>query len=853
MKRYMMFFLTLLSTLIMSAQHIRVTAPKHVAVGEEFQIEYTIYTQDVRRFQLGKLSAGLEKVFGPATSSQSNFQFIDGHASSSSSVSFTYVFIATKRGGLSIGPAKIFVNGQDLASTPVKITASNIANNSHASNSGSYYDTRERSRLSNSKIGPNDLFIKVRANKSTVYEQEPVLLTYKVYTTKNLRQLVGKMPDLSGFHVQEIDLPQQKTFHKERVGKRIYNCVTWSEYVMYPQVTGTLRVPPLTFHGIIQVNDAFNPFEAFGIDGGSTSIKKDVVAPGFSIRVLPLPTRPTEFSGGVGHFNLSAQLNKKEVRVGDPFTIRVVVSGSGNLKLIKQPIIKLPNGFEAYDVKVTDKTQLTTKGNEGNMIYDQVVVPHKEGVFSIPSAKFCYYDLLQRKFITLQTTPIDIRVLKGNGSVSDAMEVNLPKEDILPLKLGNSSLSVVDNSFFGSVAYFLTLGFLLAACGILSFCFRRRFAHHVDMVLKRGKNANRTAAIRLHNANSFMLKGNNLDFYDEILQALWGYASDKLSLPIEQLSRENIIEQLSKIGVSNEIAEKFIIAIDECEYERYAPGDEKGNMKKTFDSAMQAIAGIEESIKKAAPSISKSLIFVVLLFVFSIFSLHISAQSKREVDQMYQKGNYKQAVKGYENLLKEKESAALFYNLGNAYYRLDDIPHAVLAYERAQRLAPSNDDIRFNLQLAQSKTIDNLTPEPEMFFVTWYKSFVSIVSIDVWAYLSLICLLICLLGLILYLFIESDIVRRILRMVLPLFFICFLLGTTLAIQQSLFLNSHDRGVIMSSSAVARKTPDQNSAEVFILHEGSKVKITDDSMGKWTEIELNDGRRGWIQSSRIEAI
>ena len=276
-------------------------------------------------------------------------------------------------------------------------------------------------------------------------------------------------------------------------------------------------------------------------------------------------------------------------------------------------------------------------------------------------------------------------------------------------------------------------------------------------------------------------------------------------------------------------------------------------MKKTFDSAMQAIAGIEESIKKAAPLISKSFIFVVLLFVFSIFSLHISAQSKREVDQMYQKGNYKQAVKGYENLLKEKKSAALFYNLGNAYYRLDDIPHAVLAYERAQRLAPSNDDIRFNLQLAQSKTIDNLTPEPEMFFVTWYKSFVSIVSIDVWAYLSLICLLICLLGLILYLFVENDIVRRILRMALPLFFICFLVGTALAIQQSLFVNSHDRGVIMSSSAVARKTPDQNSAEVFILHEGSKVKITDDSMGKWTEIELNDGRRGWIQSSRIEAI
>ena len=161
----MMFFLTLLSTLIMSAQHIRVTAPKHVAVGEEFQIEYTIYTQDVRRFQLGKLSAGLEKVFGPATSSQSNFQFIDGHASSSSSVSFTYVFIATKRGGLSIGPAKIFVNGQDLASTPVKITASNIANNSHASNRVVIMILEKDLAFQIQRLVLMTCLLKVRANK----------------------------------------------------------------------------------------------------------------------------------------------------------------------------------------------------------------------------------------------------------------------------------------------------------------------------------------------------------------------------------------------------------------------------------------------------------------------------------------------------------------------------------------------------------------------------------------------------------------------------------------------------------------------------------------------------------------
>ena len=225
---------------------------------------------------------------------------------------------------------------------------------------------------------------------------------------------------------------------------------------MYPQMTGTLKVPPLTFHGVIQVPNSFNPFEAFGIDGGSTSFKKDVVAPELAIKVLPLPNRPANFSGGVGHFNLSAQLNKKEVKAGNPITIRVVVSGAGNLKLIKQPIIQIPKGVESYDVKVTDKTQLTTKGAEGNMIYDQVVIPHQEGLVAIPPVKFCYYDLSQKKYITLQTEPMDLVVSRGDGSSKDILSVDLPNEDILPLKKGDSTLDNIGNFIlrFYSILYY---------------------------------------------------------------------------------------------------------------------------------------------------------------------------------------------------------------------------------------------------------------------------------------------------------------------------------------------------------------------------------------------------------------
>ena len=847
MKRYIILLLSVMSVCLLQAQRVRVAAPKQVTVGEEFQVEYIVYTQDVRRFQLGRLSNGLEKVFGPATSSQSNYQFIDGHASSSSSVSFTYVFIATKKGNVNIGPAHIFVNDQELASTPVKIVAVNGPTNA------GHYDLHNDQRTASLKVSSNDLFIKVIANKTTVYEQEPVLLTYKVYTTKNLRQLIGKMPDLVGFHVQEVDLPQQKTFHKERIGKRLYNCVTWSQYVMYPQMTGTLNVPPLTFHGIIQESNNFNPFEAFGIDGGSTNIKKDIVAPGLAIKVLSLPNRPADFSGGVGHFNLSAQLNKKEVKAGNPVTIRVVVSGAGNLKLIKKPIIQIPKEFEAYDVKVTDKTQLTTKGAEGNMVYDQVVIPHQEGLVAIPPVKFCYYDLAQKKYVTLQTSPLELKVSRGDGISKDILTVDLPNEDILPLKQGDGSVDKVGDYFFGSIVYFVILILLLGAGGVLSFYYRDRFAHRVDMVLKRGKNANRIASSRLHAAELLMLKNKNLDFYDEVLKTLWGYASDKLNLPVELLSRDNISEQFSKIKVPYDVIEKYISAIDECEFERYAPGDEKGNMKRTLDTALKAIADMEEAVKKLKPSKKKTLNFFLLLICMSAFSLQLSAQIKTDVDKLYQKGNYKQAVKGYENLLKQGESADLYYNLGNSYYRLDNIPYAVLSYERALRLAPSDEDIRFNLQLAQSKTIDNLTPEPEMFFVTWYKALVNFMSVDNWAILSLVCLFISLLALVIYLFIEIDFLRKLSKVVLPLFFFFFIINSFFAIQQVSELDSESHGIIMTPSAVVRKMPDPKSDEAFILHEGSKVRITDNSMSQWTEIKLSDGRQGWIKAENVEAI
>ena len=274
---------------------------------------------------MGGVQDGLEVIAGPYTSSQSSYQMINGHTSSSSSVTITYTLYAAKNGSFTIGASHALVGGKRLSSRPVKIQVSghaqrtNGAPNMHGQNS---YD-QPHMRSAGSAISGSDLFIKVSASKKRVHEQEPILLTYKVYTQVDLTQLEGKMPDLKGFHTQEVPLPQQKTFHTETVNGRPYKCVTWSQYVMYPQMTGRLEIPSITFKGIVvQQNRNVDPMEAF-FNGGSgyVEVKKDIKAPGITLQVDPLPQRPANFSGGVGKFNISASLDKKEVKAGEPITL----------------------------------------------------------------------------------------------------------------------------------------------------------------------------------------------------------------------------------------------------------------------------------------------------------------------------------------------------------------------------------------------------------------------------------------------------------------------------------------------------------------------------------------------------
>lgn len=867
MRRFYLILLTLFAvTLTATAQKLVAGAPSHVSVGEQFRLTYTINTQDVDNFRAGNIPDAFEVLMGPSTSRQSSFQMVNGHTTSSSSITFTYIICANKNGTFTIPPAQIRCEGKTLKSNSVKITVSGRQQSQRGSSGGGYSDEPQM-RTAGSNISGADLFIKVSANKQRVHEQEPILLTYKVYTLVQLTRLDGKMPDLKGFHTQEMQLPQQKSFKVETYNGRPYRTVTWSQYVMFPQMTGKLEIPSITFDGtVVMQNRDVDPFEAF-FNGGSgyVEMKKKIKAPGITIQVDPLPTRPADFSGGVGKFNISAQLTPTSAKTNDAVTLRVIVSGVGNLKLIKEPVVVFPKDFDRYDAKVTDKTKLTANGVEGSMIYDFIAVPRNAGKFEIPPVKFVYYDTSTNKYTTVESKGFTLDVAQGakGGGVSDftGSDVDLLNKDIRHIKTTPEDLHGVNDFFFGSTSYWVALALLAFAFVSLFVIFRQRAIDNANIGKMRGKKANKVATRRLRKANKLMTAGRSDEFYDEVLRALWGYVGDKLNMPVESLSRDNISQRLSEREVSEANVNLFISALDECEFERYAPGDAKGNMNKTFNAAMTAIENIEDTMKKRKKVKTASMGLVLIVLSLGISSAAMAQQktaapehvTKAMADSAYVRQQYQQAIADYEALLKKGVSADIYYNLGNAYYRTENITRAVINYERALLLSPGDRDIRFNLQLARSKTIDKITPESEMFFVTWYRSLVNIMSVDGWATMSLVSLAIAIVLALCYLFTGRVWMQKTGFFGAFAMIVIFALSNLFAWQQKDQLVNRTGAIVISPAAAVKSTPANGGTDLFIIHEGTKVEITDSSMKEWKEVRIADGKEGWIKTSMIEMI
>lgn len=602
MRKLIFLLITLISVQAFADNNVSFTAsaPDVVVIGDQFRLSYTVTTLKIRDFRAPSIK-GFDILMGPSRSQQ--VQIINGNTSSS--ITYTYILMAKEEGEFSIPGATIVANGNQMASNSVKIKvlppdkANDISGKSNQS---------VDKPTSGSGISGQDLFITASASKTNVYEQEAFLLTFKIYTLVDLRGFDNvKLPDFKGFHSQEVELPNNQKWSLEHYKGRNYHTTVYRQFVLFPQQAGKLTIEPARFDAsIAKVVQSADPFDAF-FNGGSNyvEIKKSLSTPKITINVNPLPAgKPANFSGGVGEFSISSSLNAKELKTNDAVTIKLIISGTGNLKLLSTPEIKFPEDFEVFDPKVNNKVRLTQEGLSGSKVIEYLAIPRHPGTYKIPSVSFSYFDIKSKSYKTLKTEDYEIKVERGAGNADQVIanftnkqDLKVLGEDIRYIKLNDVRLQQKGDILYGSLVYWLWYIIPAIAFIIFFIIYRKQAVENANVAKMRTKKANKVATKRMKLAGKLLAENKKEAFYDEVLKALWGYISDKLNIPISRLSKDNIEEKLRNHGVSEELIKSFLDALNECEFARFAPGDESQAMDKVYSSSIEVMSKMENSIK----------------------------------------------------------------------------------------------------------------------------------------------------------------------------------------------------------------------------------------------------------------
>lgn len=608
MKKFIFSITLLISTLVCGGLHAEdlsftADAPNAVVMGETFRLSYTINTHSAKNFRVGDI-ADFDILSGPNQSSSSSTSIINGVRTSSKTLTFTCILRPKKEGTFTIPAATITAEGKQMASKTltVKVLPADQRSSQQSGSQG-----RGTTTAQTNKIGDDDLFIIATVNKKKVYEQEAILLTYKIYTTVNLTNVSGKMPDLKGFHTQEVEMPKgNREFELEHYNGRNYRTIVWSQYVLFPQQSGQLEIPSITFEGTIaQRVQNYDPFEAF-FNGGSSyvNVQKSIRTPKLTIDVSPLPAgKPASYCGGVGSFSMSSTISASELTENEAVTLKLVISGTGNMKLIKTPEVKFPADFEVYDPKVDNKFSLKTSGLSGNKVIEYLAIPRHAGNYTIPPVELSYFDVKSGAYKTLATPEYTLNVAKGSGSSSSAPvsyvskeELRLLGQDIRYINLGEAKYHK-GAYLYGTVVYWMWYILPFAAFLVIIIVYRKQAVESANIAKVKTKKASKVATRRLKVAKQKMQQNDKAGFYDEVLKALWGYLGDKLCMPVSELSKENIAAKLSECQVSEELVGECIALVGDCEFARYAPSLSGSSEEDIYNRTDELMDNLENAIR----------------------------------------------------------------------------------------------------------------------------------------------------------------------------------------------------------------------------------------------------------------
>ena len=873
MKRWIAAFVALWVAFTGWAQStIRVDVHNIVELSERFNVVFVVEGEHAPSDFQWTPSDDFTLVWGPQKGTSTSVSIVNGKTTRSSQTSYTYILQAKKTGTFTFAPATATVKGDQIRSKSVQVTVvEGRADGAQAQGQGGSAQGGEQQQARPSASNDTgELFMRLYLSKRDAMVGEPITATLKIYQRANLTGFEdARFPKFNGFWSQEVDTPQSIEFQREQVGDKMYNAAVLRRWVLIPQKAGNLTIDPSEIVCLVNVRTqrarTGSIFDDF-FENDYVTQRQRVTTPAITVKVSALPGgAPAGFSGAVGEYSVSAKLSKDALKTHDAASLIVTVTGKGNVSLVEAPKIDFPPDFEAYDVKTTSGTDRS--GTSGSKTFEYPFIPRSPGEFTLPPVKFSYYDVKNRRYATASTDSLKLSVERGAGGAArpsqdgtgtltvDRKGVKNLGEDIRFIKT-KTSLSEDKGFFVGKAGYWTIVGLLLLAAAAIWLSLRKLAARRADVAGSRGRKATRQALKRLKLAGDFLNKNLYTAFYEELHRALMSFVSDKLTMDMADQSKENIAAALSARGVPEATVSSFTDLLDACEYARYAPDAGHDAMNAHYEQAVSVITAIDSSMKKgvsAAPAATLLALLLMLPLGAGAAESYPDSLWKAGVDA-YSAGQWAQAAADWTDLtatgLRSKE---LYYNLGNAWFKAGQIAPAILNYERALRLDPSDSDVRYNLEFARAQTQDRIDEVPEFILKTWTQKLSYLLSSNAWAGLSLFLLALTLALVLLFLLGPTVNARRtgfftgIVALLLTLMSWGFARSLKSAAER------HDDAIVMRPVSSVTSSPSSDAAKsLFILHEGTKVKVLDEVSG-FTDIELADGRRGWIATSDIERI
>lgn len=857
---------------------ISVTAPNLVALDEQFNLTFVIEGTTAPSEFNWSPGDDFQLVWGPQKGTSTSVSIINGKTTKSSQTTYTYVLMPKRTGTFQLQSATAKIKGDDIVSKRVSVQV--VSNQSSGQSSSSTQPQQQQQQNSaaaaeTGTVSGEDLFMRLSLSKTKAVVGETITATLKLYQRVNIAGFEdAKFPGFTGFWSQEVQAPSNIEFHRESVGEMIYNAAVLRSWTLIPQQAGDIRIDPAELVCLVNVRTSRSSsnsiFDAFFQDDYRT-IRKRVTTPAYTVHVSKVPAgAPASFGGGVGTFKMNASVSKDSLRTHDAASLKVVVTGKGNISLLEAPKIDFPPDFEVYDVKVSESA--------GSKIFEYPFIPRSHGDFILGPVEYSYYDVAAGKYVTLSSPEMPVRVSRGNeaegtASVSGGQLVSpsVRKDvkdlgsDIRYISTKMPQLRESGRFFVGSGLFWALLALVIAAAVAVFSALSGMAKRRADVAGTRSRGATKMARMRLSQAGEFLSKDLYTAFYEELHKALLGFVSDKFTMNASDMSKENIYSRMTESGVDEASANGFIELIDACEYARYAPSEGHKAMNDHYERAVNVISSIDDRMRKPLKNSGGAGIAVLALLVGLTQPFQLDAKGRAEdglqLDSLWQAGveayassRWEEAVESWNAIASTGlESSELFYNIGNAFFKAGDNAHAILYYERALKLDPSNSEARYNLEYANSMIQDKIESVPEFFLKTWMRGLGRAVGSDLWAVLFLVLFAAALAMALLFLLSRVPGVRKTGFFVGIVLLVLAIISLVFACRQRSEAQSENCSIVMTPVVSVKSSPDGDSSkDLFVLHEGTKAFVIE-TVGAWANIELSDGRQGWIRTKDIEII